>query len=402
MEQTENTAAEQSERKPRSPELVRPVQGRMLAGVAQGIAENFGISEWIPRIFFIVTAFMGGLGIALYAAGWVFIRSEDESESVADRFFAGASSSRAWLGIGLMVIAGVIILSNFTFLRSEVIWAGALLVVGLLLYLGYIPARDKPEGDAPSRSKEGVQRMTPTETIDSETETLETRSGDSPAGGPAQPPPPPTPTPPVLPPTRPRERSILGRLTIGLMLVGMGALAILDNIEAVPIDAEPRHYMALAVTILGVGLLVGSVAGRARWLILLGVIMVPTLIFSPVFELDWDSANFDRTVTPVTFAEVATDYSIDVGTLRIDLTDLPWNGEEITLDADVDVGAIDVFVPDGVGIVGGSSVHIGRVSEPGRTTGGIGDRGLDWDDPGERGTVLLDAEVKIGHIEIHR
>ncbi|HZD22006.1 MAG TPA: PspC domain-containing protein, partial [Acidimicrobiia bacterium] len=74
---------------------MRPLEGRVLAGVARGIANNFGISEWIPRLFFIVTTFMGGLGIALYAAGWVFIRSEGEAHSPAERFFAGASTSRS-------------------------------------------------------------------------------------------------------------------------------------------------------------------------------------------------------------------------------------------------------------------------------------------------------------------
>lgn len=373
----------------------------MLAGVARGIADNFGISEWIPRILFIVTAFMGGLGIALYAAGWVFIRSEDEPDSVADRFFSGASSSRAWLGIGLMVVAGIIILSNFTFLRGEVIWAGAFLVVGLLLYLGYIPVGNKT-GTSSSGSKEGVQRMTPTDATQRDEETTKAPSGDSPAGGARPPAAPPTPTPPNLPPTKPRESSILGRLTIGVMLLGLGVLAILDNIETLPIDAEPRHYMALAVTILGLGLLVGSVAGRARWLILIGVIMVPTLMFSPIFEVDWRSENLDRVVAPTTFADVDGAYSLDFGTLEIDLRDLPWDGEEIPINASVDAGSIEIFLPEGVGLVGRASVDVGQVSAQGRTSAGIGDPGLSFNAPGERGTVLLDAEVDFGQIDINR
>lgn len=400
MEQTDTTATESSERKPRSPELIRPVQGRMLAGVAQGVADNFGISEWIPRVFFIVTAFMGGLGIALYAAGWIFIRSEDETESIADRFFSGADTSRSWLGIGLMVIAGIIVLSNFTFLRGEVIWAGAFLVVGLLLYLGYIPARTKSGTEESSESKEGVQQVTPTETL--ENETAETPSGDSPAGGDTLPPPAPTPTPPDLPPTTPREPSILGRVTIGVMLLGLGILAILDNVDALAVDAEPRHYMALAVTIVGIGLLVGSFAGRARWLILLGVIMVPTLMFSPVFEYDWSSQTFNRDVSPAAFGDVEPVYDLDIGRLELDLRDLPWDGEEVVIDAEVAIGSIEILVPDDVGIVGRAAVDIGMVSEPGRSSSGLGDPGLDWNEPGESGTVLLDAEVNVGNIQISR
>lgn len=372
----------------------------MLAGVAKGIADYFGIAEWIPRVLFVITAFTGGLGIALYAAGWFFIRSEDEPDSMADRFFSGGSASRSWLGVGLMVIAGIIILSNFTFLAGEVVWALAFLVVGLLLYLGYIPTAGPQESPGPSESKEGVQQMTST-THGSAQTTADATSGDSPAGGFTPPPSTPTPTPPDLPPARPREKSILGRVTIGLMLVGMGVLAILDNVDALPIEAHPRHYLALAVTILGVGLLVGSIVGRARWLILVGAILVPTLMFSPVFEYR-DSTEFDFHSRPTTFAGVQPSYDVDIGAMVIDLTDLPWNGEELPIEANIDAGNLEIYIPDGVGIVGGASVDIGRVSGPGGTTGGLGDPHLEWNQEGESGTVLLDAHVSLGNIDIRR
>lgn len=372
----------------------------MLAGVSKGIAHYFGIAEWIPRVLFVITAFTGGLGIALYAAGWVFIRSEDEPDSIADRFFSGGSTPRSWLGVGLVVIAGIIILSNFTFLAGEVVWALAFLVVGLLLYLGYIPTTRPQESEGQSDSKEGVQQVTSTTETSSNTDT-DGPPGDSPAGGFTPPPATPTPTPPDLPPVRPREQSILGRVTIGVMLVGMGVLAVLDNVDALPIEAHPRHYLALAVTILGVGLLVGSIAGRARWLILVGTILVPTLMFSPVFEYR-DLREFDFHWRPTTFAGVEPSYDVSIGAMVIDLTGLPWDGEKLDIDASIDVGNLEVYLPHGVGIVGGASVDIGRVSGPGGATGGLGDPHLDWNESGEAGTVLLDAHVSLGNIDIRR
>jgi len=401
MENTDTTTEERTQRD-RSPELIRPLQGRVVAGVARGIADNFGISEWIPRVFFIVTAFIGGLGLALYAAGWAFIRSEDEDDSPAQRFFSGASGSPSWIGIGLIVIAGMIILANFTFISGEVIWAGALLAVGLLLYLGYIPGGPRNEAGSED-SKEGVQRMT---TTNESAKTLvdETIAGDSPAGGtPSTPPPaaPPSPQEPPRPPAPPRERSILGRLTVGITLLGLATLAILDNIPSLPIDADPRHYLALAVTTFGIGLIVGAFMGRARWLIVAGAIMIPTLIFSPAFEYDWDSDNFDMYVVPTTFASIEPEYSLDVGSMVIDLTDLPWDGQTIVVAANVDVGNIEVRVPNGVVVSGQGTADIGRVASPGGESFGFGDPLVEFSIPGSEGEVVLDLEVNAGNIEVH-
>jgi hypothetical protein len=235
-----------------------------------------------------------------------------------------------------------------------------------------------------------------------ETQTIETPSGDSPAGGATTPPIIPTPTPPDLPPAKPKERSILGRLTIGVVLLGMGVLAILDNLDGLAIDAHPRHYVALAVAIVGVGLLAGSVIGRARWLILVGAILIPTLLFSPVFEYDWDRSEFSHLQIPATFDQLQGSYDVEVGSLIIDLRHLPWDGEEIVINASVDAGNLELFIPDDVGIIGEAVVDVGRVSAPGRVNAGIGDPRLEFEDRGENGTVLLEAEVNIGNIEIWR
>ncbi len=88
--------------------------------------------------------------------------------------------------------------------------------------------------------------------------------------------------------------------------------------------------------------------------------------------------------------------------LEIDLRELPWDGEEVVIDANVDVGEIEIFVPEGVGIVGSARVDIGDASGFGQSRAGLGDLHLVWDEPGEQGTILLEAEVDIGQIAIRR
>jgi len=400
MEQ-ENTTTEARPHVTR--ELVRPRQGRMVAGVAQGLANRYDVPVVLIRVVLALLTFGGGLGLALYAAGWFLIRSEEETEAPAERFFSGASTSRSWIGIGLVFLAILILLDNFTFLSGGIVWAVGLLVVGILLYTGDLPRLVKePEADPDTDDKEGVQQMTTSDTLVPAFAETDTPSGSVPVGGGA--PPTPTPTPPILPPaaSKPREHSFLGRITIGVMLVSLGVLAILDNVPGIALEPEPRHYMALAVTILGLGLVLGGFVGRARWLILLGVIMVPTMIFSPVFEYDWNTENFDRTIAPDNFEELESGYSLDVGNLVIDLSDLPWEGEEIDLSAEVDAGNIEIRLPRGVGLEGEASVDVGRVGAFGRESAGLGSPGLSFDEPGRLGTVNLDVMVDLGNIDIYR
>ena len=140
MEQTNTTEAPEA---PEAPvitrELVRPREGRILAGVAQGFANRYDVPVLLIRVLFVLLTFAGGLGVALYAAGWFLIRSDDEADTPAQRIFSGASTSRSWLGIGLVFLAILILLDNFTFLSTGIVWSVGLLVVGVLLYTGDLP-----------------------------------------------------------------------------------------------------------------------------------------------------------------------------------------------------------------------------------------------------------------------
>jgi phage shock protein PspC (stress-responsive transcriptional regulator) len=70
----------------RPQQLSRPIEDRMLAGVAAGIARYFGIDPTIVRIVFAVLAVIGGAGVPLYLAGWLLIPEEGAEQSIASSF----------------------------------------------------------------------------------------------------------------------------------------------------------------------------------------------------------------------------------------------------------------------------------------------------------------------------
>lgn len=74
--------------------LRRPVAGRMLAGVAAGVARSLGVDPVITRIAFVILTLAGGAGIPLYLAGWLLIPDERSGHSVAAEVAASFSGYR--------------------------------------------------------------------------------------------------------------------------------------------------------------------------------------------------------------------------------------------------------------------------------------------------------------------
>lgn len=72
---------------PRS--LQRPCQGRLVGGVAAGLADYFDVDVVIVRIVLAVLALVGGIGVPLYVAAWVLVPEEGSDRSIADHLLSG-------------------------------------------------------------------------------------------------------------------------------------------------------------------------------------------------------------------------------------------------------------------------------------------------------------------------
>jgi len=87
----------------------RALHGRMLAGVAAGVADYFAIDPVIVRTIFVALTFAGGSGLALYIAGWLLIPEEGHTRPLLQTGFAtpGGKATR----IGIVLTLGLVALA---------------------------------------------------------------------------------------------------------------------------------------------------------------------------------------------------------------------------------------------------------------------------------------------------
>ena len=174
-------------------------------------------------------------------------------------------------------------------------------------------------------------------------------------------PPPPAPRPP-------RDPSYLGLATLSIAVIVTGVLISLQVTDVT--DLPPVVIPGLALAILGLGILVGAWAGRARWLLWLAIpLLFVTMIasFVPADPGAWRSGIEggvgDRTWAPTTVAEASVDHQLGIGSATLDLTDLvlPAGTTSVPVTAGVGVGELVVLVPDDARVLVDADVQLGEL-----------------------------------------
>jgi phage shock protein PspC (stress-responsive transcriptional regulator) len=68
--------------------LIRPREGRMIAGVCAGIGDYFGVDPNIVRVVFAALTLFGiGAGALVYLIAWAVLPEEGEKSSIAENYF---------------------------------------------------------------------------------------------------------------------------------------------------------------------------------------------------------------------------------------------------------------------------------------------------------------------------
>jgi phage shock protein PspC (stress-responsive transcriptional regulator) len=85
-----NIRTNQSQEGPRL--LRRPAGGRILGGVAAGLAAYFDLDVAHVRIILVALSFVGGAAVPLYLAAWLLIPEEGSDTAIADEVLTHATS----------------------------------------------------------------------------------------------------------------------------------------------------------------------------------------------------------------------------------------------------------------------------------------------------------------------
>ncbi|MER7419858.1 PspC domain-containing protein [Micromonospora peucetia] len=482
--------------------LVRPRDGRYLAGVCAAIGRATNTDPVLWRVLLAVLGFFGGIGILVYVTAWLIIPGEGDSASPVESMLGRGRSSMSPVTV---IVLSILVAISFGYIVTDAFRAvllGATILVGGALLLnrdnrgaqgapagpvppgpptappgpvppvGYpapvaYPAPPTvavpPAGAVPAPPVAGVQatwsapipgrQAEPTAELPAWPPAAPTPPAHPPTGtptagwppaaptsgwpaatsgapGPVHPMPPPLPPgyrppfaphgpyagqtvapptppkPPVKPPKRPRERSPLGAVTFSLIFLALGVVAVVDLLDVFDVGASA--YFAATLATIGLGLLVGTWFGRARWLIALGLVAAAALGVATVAESYDRIRGVDGNVTwaPTDHRDLALRYENSFGDAVLDLRGVDFDKKNTEITVSVNFGECTVVVPPNVDVTTVADVNAGDAVVFGKRSGGLAGElreaaDLGPDGPGG-GTLRLYIHVNAGNLEVTR
>jgi phage shock protein PspC (stress-responsive transcriptional regulator) len=344
------------------PRLVRRADHRLVAGVAGGLADHFGVAAAWFRLGFVLASFAGGVGAAAYVLLWFLVPREDLPRSAAQQTAERFPDAPAWIGLVLIGV-GILSLADQLGLHAGAVgWALLLIGVGFLLF---------------QRNRELTSDVDEANVV--------------PSSGASSLPDAPGTLAMTRPPRRRRDRSPLGWLTLGLAVAAAGIVGAMRNTGAIHLTLA--QTIAIPLAILGAGLLVGSLYGRARWTVLLGLPLVPLVIVASAFTVPLTGRYGDvyvarrGAVIQPTYARSGGHVSLDLS--RVDPSKLPP-----TIAVSLGVGSVDVALPRR-GVRVEATVNLGDVHMS-RSVGGIAVQGFAGD---PNASTVVRVHVDVGEVQ---
>jgi phage shock protein PspC (stress-responsive transcriptional regulator)/FtsH-binding integral membrane protein len=424
----------------------RSTHDRYIAGVCGGVGRATDVDPVIYRVVLAVLTLFGGIGVLLYALGWLLLPAEDEEQSEAQKLLSGRGRSSSVLPLIGVAVSTILVIA-FISAGSDI----AILVIIAFVVLAVVLSKQRQESQA-STAQPGPVVSTPSAppgtapaaSITTPRSTAPSFGSPYPSGPYPSSPYPSSPYPsgsypgsayatsapgfgtpwpgrdPYLPMPaqesqpkpfrREHHGSWLGFLTmavaavVGGILVATGVASTEDNGLAV--------VAACVLVVIGLGLLVGTWAGRSRGLIGWGILATLALVTVATFDVPLRGGTGQRLWAPTTVpAAEAAPYRLTAGEGTLDLRELePAAGTTADVEASVTVGRLVVDVPADATVEVNGHVglgHLALLTDPDTRVdrGGFNltaDSTDAADSPASGGRIVLDVEVGVGELEVRR
>lgn len=199
-------------------------------------------------------------------------------------------------------------------------------------------------------------------------------------------------------------------MTLAILLIGLGIVALAERFGDWSLD--PSAYFAIAVAIVGVGLLVSAFGPWRRskaGLITLGVFLSFGLFVTSAVDDrgGFDDATFgEHNYRPLTADDIQDTYRVLMGQTTLDLSRVDFTSDDSTeIHIEVTMGNFRILLPReaDVQFIGdtafGSVSVFGNHDVPDGYYAGLG-AGSDADE--DSPDVILDVDIRFGNAEVHR
>jgi phage shock protein PspC (stress-responsive transcriptional regulator)/predicted membrane protein len=385
--------------------LYRPRNDRVVCGVASGLAAAMDVDVTWVRLAFVILTFFGGLGVLLYIAGCVLMPSVDSlppagpvagggPPSWGAGFSAGRGAGadlRIIAGAFFLIIAVIVLASNFAFQDSGLVWGALLIAIGLLFLMGesrpwrYAAAPlPTPSGPGP---RAGFPPGPPPDAAAAAPYTP--AAADQPyAAGPTYAPysyatasysPPsyhpgygvPASAAPVAWPgsAHLQRRLHLGTLGLAAAVLALGVALLLQSSGVIHLTIAMGFGIVFVV--LGLTMVVGAPFGRAGGLLALGICLLPFAAVAVLVSEPLSGGVGNVSFAPQTVSTVQPAYHLIAGQMYVDLSAVDLGGPSVTVTSTVAFGHLVVVVPADTTVDLTASVGAGEESLFGRTDSGL-------------------------------
>jgi hypothetical protein len=192
-------------------------------------------------------------------------------------------------------------------------------------------------------------------------------------------------------------------VTFSLALVVAGALVAWNL--ATTHDAPVEVVFATCLGVVGLGLVVGAFAGRARGLIALGAVLVLATSIAGISHVGLRGGVGDRTWTPRTVGSVHDTYRLGVGQSTLDLSLLTFApGQTLDVRVRQGVGGVTIVLPAGAAAAVDTQVNAGVIRLPSSADENGTSLHRRYVDPSDGTTpvITIDAELGVGSMEVRR